>query len=29
MTWLRFADGKLVEGWDQWNMGGVMQLLTS
>jgi steroid delta-isomerase-like uncharacterized protein len=29
MTWLRFADGKLVEGWDQWNMGGVMQFLTA
>lgn len=29
MTWLRFADGKLVEGWDQWNMGGVLQFLTS
>ena len=29
MTWLRFQNGKLVEGWDAWNMGGLMQQLSS
>lgn len=28
MTWLRFANGKLVEGWDRWNIGGLMALVT-
>jgi hypothetical protein len=27
MTWLRFRNGKLVEDWDAWNMGGLMQKL--
>ena len=25
MTWLRFRDGKIVEGWDAWNQGRVMR----
>ena len=24
MTWLRFADGQIVEGWDSWNLGGLL-----
>ena len=24
MTWLRFADGHIVEGWDSWNQGGLI-----
>ncbi len=24
MTWLRFADGQIVEGWDSWNQGRVV-----
>jgi predicted ester cyclase len=27
MTWLRFVDGKLVEGWDRWNLHGLLGLL--
>jgi predicted ester cyclase len=27
ITWLRFADGRLVEGWDSWNQGKLMQEL--
>jgi steroid delta-isomerase-like uncharacterized protein len=27
MTWLRFQDGKIVEGWDAWNQGRVMREL--
>lgn len=28
LTWMRFDDdGKLLEGWDGWNQGGVMQRL--
>lgn len=27
ITWLRFANGKLVEGWDSWNQGRLMQEL--
>ena len=27
MTWMRFADGKLVEGCDSWNQGELMQAL--
>jgi steroid delta-isomerase-like uncharacterized protein len=29
MTWVRIRDGKLVESWDCWNLGGLMQQLTS
>ena len=28
MTWLRFRDGKIVEGWDGWNVGGLVQQLS-
>jgi len=28
MTWLRFRDGKIVEGWDAWNVGGLVQHLS-
>lgn len=28
MTWLRFEDGKIVEGWDSWNLGGLLQSLS-
>lgn len=27
LTWLRFAQGMIVEGWDSWNQGGLMQEL--
>jgi steroid delta-isomerase-like uncharacterized protein len=27
MTWIRFRDGKMIEGWDAWNMGGLLQSL--
>lgn len=27
MTWMRFSDGRIVEGWDAWNQGGVVQRL--
>jgi steroid delta-isomerase-like uncharacterized protein len=27
MTWQRFQDGQLVEGWDSWNLGGLVQQL--
>ena len=29
VTWLRFIDGKLAEGWDRWNVHGLMNLLSS
>ena len=28
MTWMRFHDGKIVEGWDGWNVGGLIQELS-
>ena len=27
MTWLRFRDGRIVEGWDAWNQGRLLQEL--
>jgi steroid delta-isomerase-like uncharacterized protein len=27
VTWIRYRDGKMVEGWDCWNMAGVAQQL--
>jgi steroid delta-isomerase-like uncharacterized protein len=27
MTWIRFSGGKMVEGWDCWNQGGLIQAL--
>lgn len=27
MTWLTFRDGKVVEGWDAWNLGGLLESL--
>jgi predicted ester cyclase len=29
MTWLEFDDGRIVRGWDNWNMGALIQSLTS
>ena len=28
MTWLEFKDGRIVRGWDSWNLGGLLQSLT-
>src|SRR5262249_17366246 len=27
MTWIRFSGGKMVEGWDCWNQGGLFRSL--
>jgi steroid delta-isomerase-like uncharacterized protein len=27
MTWIRYADGKMIEGWDCWNQSGMLQSL--
>jgi steroid delta-isomerase-like uncharacterized protein len=28
VTWLRYEDGRIVEGWDSWNLGGLLAHLT-
>lgn len=27
MTWIRYSDGKMIEGWDCWNQAGLIQSL--
>ena len=27
MTWLEFKDGRIVQGWDSWNLGGLLRSL--
>lgn len=29
ITWLRFSDGRLVEGWDAWNQGQLLQRMAN
>jgi steroid delta-isomerase-like uncharacterized protein len=29
ITWLRFAGGKMMEGWDAWNQGAPLQCLAA
>ena len=29
MTWLEFDEGRIVRGWDNWNLGGLIESLTS
>ena len=29
LTWLKFRDGKIVEGWDAWNQGALIQELSA
>jgi hypothetical protein len=28
VTWIRYREGKMVEGWDCWDVSGMMQLLS-
>lgn len=28
MTWLKFRDGQIVEGWDRWNQTGLLHALS-
>jgi predicted ester cyclase len=28
MTWIRYRDSKMVEGWDCWNVGGLLHQLS-
>jgi steroid delta-isomerase-like uncharacterized protein len=27
MTWIRYRDGKMIEGWDSWNLQGLLKAL--
>lgn len=29
ITWMRWRDGKMVEGWDRWNAGALIQSLAT
>ncbi len=29
VTWLRVKDGQITEGWDFWNLGGLMQTMSA
>ena len=29
MTWMLFRDGRMIEGWDAWNQGALLQSLQS
>jgi steroid delta-isomerase-like uncharacterized protein len=29
ITWLKFRDGRIVEGWDSWNQGALIQQLSA
>jgi steroid delta-isomerase-like uncharacterized protein len=29
MTWMEFEGGRIVAGWDSWNLGGLLQTLTA
>ena len=29
MSWLEFGEGRIVRGWDSWNLGGLIQSLMS
>jgi steroid delta-isomerase-like uncharacterized protein len=29
MSWVEFTDGRIVRGWDSWNLGGLLQSLVA
>jgi len=29
MTWMEWRDGKMARGWDSWNLGGLIQALST